>query len=698
MKTFFVILFFIAWCTGVAQTVAIHNPGEVIHVARYSYYLEDPSGKHTIEDVLKSGAAGEFKKLNKPLVNFSVTASAFWIKCSIRNETAEKLLLELGNTTLYDIRLYEFDSGRLVAQHQAGTRFPFHQREVNDMRYRFELAAPPGATETLLLRVQNYRGTQFPLVVGTKVAFYNKGNSQYFLRGIYYGFMLLMVLYNLFIYFTLRDSSYIYYVLYVFFMGLWNASIDGYTFKYLWPSVPFLNQYTDVLVVFVSMAIISFATNFLNTRQGAPVLHKLLLGLLLCYTITLLIIVSGSFVTGTILLEFVSLISVLVLFVTAYVTLRRGYKPARFFLIAWSLFLVSVVIYVIKDYNIIPYTSLTVNSLRIGSAAEAMLLSMALAHRINIYKEEKEQANMERLLSLEENKKLVEQQNIVLERKVEERTQELKKTNRDLVSVLDNLKATQNQLVQTEKLASLGQLTAGIAHEIKNPLNFINNFSDVNTDLINEMKKALEGGNASEALMLAGTITENNQKIMHHGQRADAIVKNMLEHSRTGKAEKQAIDINALVEEYLRLSYHGFRAKDKDFNVRLQTDFDASIGEIAIIQQDISRVLLNLFNNAFYAVNEKKKQGKAGYEPTVSVSTKKSGNWIAIHVRDNGLGIPQKLLDKLYQPFFTTKPSGQGTCLGLSLSYDIITKGHGGELKVETKEGEYTEFTVLLPV
>ncbi|MBD0295746.1 MAG: hypothetical protein ICV84_11205, partial [Flavisolibacter sp.] len=301
MKTFFVILFFIAWCTGVAQTVTIHNPGEVIHVARYSYYLEDPSGKHTIEDVLKSGAAGEFKKLNKPLVNFSVTASAFWIKCSIRNETAEKLLLELGNTTLYDIRLYEFDSGRLVAQHQAGTRFPFHQREVNDMRYRFELAAPPGATETLLLRVQNYRGTQFPLVVGTKVAFYNKGNSQYFLRGIYYGFMLLMVLYNLFIYFTLRDSSYIYYVLYVFFMGLWNASIDGYTFKYLWPSVPFLNQYTDVLVVFVSMAIISFATNFLNTRQGAPVLHKLLLGLLLCYTIILLIIVSGSFVMGTIL-------------------------------------------------------------------------------------------------------------------------------------------------------------------------------------------------------------------------------------------------------------------------------------------------------------------------------------------------------------------------------------------------------------
>ncbi len=262
---------------------------------------------------------------------------------------------------------------------------------------------------------------------------------------------------------------------------------------------------------------------------------------------------------------------------------------------------------------------------------------------------------------------------------------------------LEELKSTQTQLIQSAKMASLGELTAGIAHEIQNPLNFVNNFSDINTELIDELKNEINTGNKEEAILIADDIKENQQKINHHGKRADAIVKGMLQHSRTSTGQKELTDINALADEYLRLSFHGLRAKDKSFNAVMETYFEESIGKINIVPQDIGRVLLNLFNNAFYSVHEKKKQQGEGYEPTVSVSTKRVGNKVKVFVRDNGTGIPQKVLDKIFQPFFTTKPTGQGTGLGLSLSYDII-KAHGGEIKVETKEGEGAKFLITLPI
>ena len=247
-------------------------------------------------------------------------------------------------------------------------------------------------------------------------------------------------------------------------------------------------------------------------------------------------------------------------------------------------------------------------------------------------------------------------------------------------------------------MASLGELTAGIAHEIQNPLNFVNNFSEVSNELIEEMTEQLEKGNIEDAKAIANEVKMSLEKINLHGKRADGIVKSMLQHSRTSNNKKEPTDINVLADEYLRLAYHGMRAKDKSFNAALKTDYDENIGLIKIISQDIGRVILNLITNAFYAVMEKKKVHPEGYEPTVTVSTKKIDNKIIVNVKDNGTGIPQKALDKIFQPFFTTKPTGQGTGLGLSLSYDIVTKGHGGELKVETTAGECTEFSIILPV
>ena len=289
----------------------------------------------------------------------------------------------------------------------------------------------------------------------------------------------------------------------------------------------------------------------------------------------------------------------------------------------------------------------------------------------------------ETIEELEQKSKVIEQSNVALQKSLEE------------------LKAAQTQLIQSEKMASLGELTAGIAHEIQNPLNFVNNFSELSNELIDEMNSELGKGDILEARLIATDIKHNLEKINHHGKRADAIVKGMLQHSRSSSGQKETTDINALCDEYLRLSYHGLRAKDKSFNATLKTDFDERIVSINIVPQDIGRVVLNLLTNAFYAVNDRKgtlpaSDGAVSYIPTVSISTKKSDNHIEIIIQDNGNGIPRSVIDKIFQPFFTTKPTGQGTGLGLSLSYDIITKGHAGTLEVESEEGAGSVFTIRI--
>jgi signal transduction histidine kinase len=294
-----------------------------------------------------------------------------------------------------------------------------------------------------------------------------------------------------------------------------------------------------------------------------------------------------------------------------------------------------------------------------------------------------------------------------LEQKVKERTRELNQS-------LEELRSTQTQLIHSEKMASLGALTAGIAHEIQNPLNFVNNFSEISNEMILELISKKEKSRLNEETgqgksekdetqedEILNDIAKNFEKILHHGKHADAIVKGMLLHSRTNTGQKEPTDANALADEFLWLAYHGMRAKDKSFNADFKTDFDPNLPKITVVPQDIGRVLLNLINNAFYAVDQRNRNlsgmDSETYIPTVTVSTKNLGSQIEISVRDNGDGIPEEIKNKIFQPFFTTKPTRQGTGLGLSLAYDIV-KAHGGELKVETKEGEGAKFTIILPV
>jgi two-component system NtrC family sensor kinase len=284
-----------------------------------------------------------------------------------------------------------------------------------------------------------------------------------------------------------------------------------------------------------------------------------------------------------------------------------------------------------------------------------------------------------------------------LEALVAERTLELTKQKNELEEIVEELKTTQAQLIQSEKMASLGELTAGIAHEIQNPLNFVNNFSEVSMELLDEMAEEMARGDQEEALAIADDIKQNLEKIGYHGKRADSIVKGMLQHSRVSNGQMELTDINALADEYLRLSYHGLRAKDKSFNAELATNLDPNIPQVEVLPQDLGRVVLNLFNNAFYAVQQKQKMSGPEFKPRVEISTALQNDWIQIKIKDNGTGIPEAIKEKIMQPFFTTKPTGEGTGLGLSLSYDIIVKGHGGKIDINTQEGEFTEFVISIP-
>ena len=395
-----------------------------------------------------------------------------------------------------------------------------------------------------------------------------------------------------------------------------------------------------------------------------------------------------------------------VIFLLSAYYLIRGLK--RLNGAKWAL-IIGLMTFICLPILLILGNALNVNMSSMYINLIAIMMASALPLSLLIYmvlwikemvKEIRQKAN-DVIRVTEEKKDLLENQNRILEQKVTERTLELEQS-------METLKSTQSQLIQSEKMASLGELTAGIAHEIQNPLNFVNNFSEVNNELIEEVKSQKSKLTNEEMDDLLNDIFQNNEKINHHGKRADAIVKGMLQHSKSSSGVKEPTDINALCDEYLRLSYHGIRAKDKLFNATMKTDFDEGIGNINIIPQDIGRAVLNLINNAFYAVDEKKKsphplKGGEEYEPLVTVSTKRlgspptggDGGKIEIGVVDNGNGIPQKVVDKIFQPFFTTKPTGQGTGLGLSLSYDII-KAHGGEIKVNTKEGEGSEFIIQL--
>ena len=374
------------------------------------------------------------------------------------------------------------------------------------------------------------------------------------------------------------------------------------------------------------------------------------------------------------------------------------YRPARTLLLA----LLPFWLYQVVDTGLQAVGSTLPKTYDDGFETAHGFALLWLVTFVFIARGQKKQLEKERVLRDEEEKakRLIEAQNVELERLVAQRTAALTTQAEELRGALTELRATQAQLVQSEKMASLGELTAGIAHEIQNPLNFVNNFAEVSVELVAELEEERTRPVRDPGLEdeLLADLKQNLVKISQHGGRAASIVRGMLEHSRTSSGERTPTDLNQLADEYLRLAYHGLRAKDKTFNATLEPDFDPDLPLVPVLAQDLGRVLLNLLSNAFYAVRQRQQRGAAGYSPTVRVSTRRVGDEVEIRVRDNGGGIPESVKQKIFQPFFTTKPTGEGTGLGLSLSYDIVTQGHGGTLTVDSHEGQGTEFLIRLPV
>jgi two-component system NtrC family sensor kinase len=446
-----------------------------------------------------------------------------------------------------------------------------------------------------------------------------------------------------------------------------------------------------IFELIIAIVIVNYLRKSLQTQVKLPKWDRILMYVM--YGAIVLLAVNFS---GNTLKPVATWLSHLLLLYLVYILYsEKVFSPARPVLLAIAPFIIlSVFSDITKLTDDKEYTAL--KSLISTGIAFSFVWMVAMWFITNKQKKDLDKEKVKTKVEEEQKTKMVSLKE-QLEIQVAQRTAELTKQKEALEGTVKELKSTQAQLVQSEKMASLGELTAGIAHEIQNPLNFVNNFSEVNTELIGEMQQEIDNNNFEEVKAIAQDIKDNEEKINHHGKRADAIVKGMLQHSRRSTGQKEPTNINALADEYLRLAYHGLRAKDKSFNATMKTDYDESIGNINITPQDIGRVILNLITNAFYAVTEKKKLIGDNYDPTVSVSTKKINNKIEIKVADNGNGISQNIIDKIFQPFFTTKPTGQGTGLGLSLSYDII-KAHGGEIKVETKEEKGSEFIIQLPL
>jgi two-component system, NtrC family, sensor kinase len=683
-------------------------------------FVQDEKGKWTLADVTNSYLKDKFRYADSLFKSTDQANKIFWVRYQLKNRMAHEAKITITMRSAIFLDIYSKDSTGKWIHVTTGINVPWSKRDGFKRARGLPFIIPPGQELLIYERFQAYTSditNQLHFTDAFIKERYIDDESNYF-NGInnafLFGVLLFACLFNIFYYYVIREKVYLYYALFIFFYQLSDFFTDLQNI--------FFREHTnltrfggDLIDMLASFFLIQFVRYFLQTFKYLPKWDIVLKTINILQAAAMIFLVCiHSYVTGALfdnLFDFTDVVTTviyLLVFLTFLFLVRTADRSKRLMITAalpalffWTIgIFIRVVFGILNEKTGLPVPGFVSWVFRNFSVIQpvcmcwlVLIFSVVLFQRfVQLRKENAQQAlDKERLAKEKEIERgqLIEQQKIELEKTVEERTAELKKS-------LQDLKSTQSQLIQSEKMASLGELTAGIAHEIQNPLNFVNNFSEVNTELIAEIKEEIDKGNIEEVRAIANDIADNEQKINHHGKRADAIVKGMLQHSRSSTGVIEPTDINVLADEYLRLAYHGLRAKDKDFSATMNTDFDTNIGKINIIPQDIGRVLLNLYNNAFYAVAEKKKQQPENYEPKVSVSSKKMSDKVILTVKDNGKGISQKVLDKIFQPFFTTKPTGEGTGLGLSLSYDIV-KAHGGEIKVETKEGQGSEFIILLP-
>jgi len=673
---------------------------QVHDLKKYTYVFIDSSNKLTIQEI----ASGKFNNRFQPLSGMVQPATpyiTYWLKFSISctgNIDNWWLLLndapDFNNNSADNSYVdgWFLNSANQVMEHQrTGVFVPRSQKVIkeNPGLNRLSFSVKAGEIKNVYLGIYNeYEPAliTFPQLQNPVIGIPGGKSRIPFIILSTAAFVFSII--SFFFFFFVKEKAYLFFGFYTLLLSQHYLLLDpGLAFVDFY--IPEHPQLATPMFTFLAMAsfilFALFGRYFINLPQLSKRLDTIFKWVLAVWAIYVITIVTVTAITHHSIPDAIGLIFIFLFLIFLVRIVFFKTILARFFVAGALWLLIFTILGLLWNSSVL---SLPFNPWPIGQVGQLLIYAAGLAFKVRLNEKARTQADLIRLRN-------VELANLYEESKKQKEEIEIQKKYAD--EALVELKAAQAQLIQNEKMASLGELTAGIAHEIKNPLNFVNNFSEVNTELIDEMQQEIDKGNLNDVKAIATNIKDNQQKITYHGKRADDIVKSMLQHSRSSTGIKEPTNINALAEEYLRLAYHGLRAKDKLFNATTKTDFDESIGNVNIIPQDIGRVILNLITNAFYAVTEKKKQQPENYEPTVSVSTRKEKDKVEIKVKDNGNGIPQKFLDKIFQPFFTTKPTGQGTGLGLSLSYDIV-KAHGGELKVETTEGVGSEFIIQIPI
>ncbi|WP_080059227.1 7TM diverse intracellular signaling domain-containing protein [Spirosoma aerolatum] len=675
--------------------LATHAQMLVLNDSLKTYYLQDfaeavelAPGQATIDSLLKHPQKYAFVPVKQQMPTWE-KGKVCWLRLRVTNELNADLFLHFPIFNNPQVLVYTVSNNRVVGSQTFRGIIARPSDSYYNIRRVCLLRIPMAQTHTVYISLGESGYSAFHATLQSSLALTKELQWQDLIAGLFCGFVLMVIIYSLLLYLRLGDKANLIYMLWVLLVA-WNGlSFYNHMATY-WPWLHNTGGHYALVWAYANTLVHQlFAISFLSLQQRSPALYRLSL-----LVIAFDIVAMGLFLTDNAPDIFLNLFLVtdsLYCLVVGIISYRKGFKPALYFVLGNLAFYVFMLFTVLMVVAIYPMNFWTYSSSYFGLIVEILFFTFGLSYKVNLLKKHQDEAIQEQLRLTQENQQLVETQNRVLEEKVEQRTAELQES-------LTTLKATQAQLIQKEKLASLGELTASIAHEIQNPLNFVNNFSEVSAELVDELEEEADAGHTEEVKAIAGDLRQNLQKVAHHGRRASAIVKGMLEHSRASTGEKQPTDLNVLADEYLRLAYQGLRAKDQRFSCELKTDLAADLPTVSVVPQDIGRVLLNLYNNAFYAVRQKQQTAPSDYQPTVWVSTRQEPGRVVICVRDNGTGIPDAVKEKIFQPFFTTKPTGEGTGLGLSLSYDIVTKGHGGTMTVESQEGEGTQFIITLPV
>ena len=693
-----------------AQDVAVvmASGDHAIQLGSNSSIFIDVDSKYDEHSIL---AVKDFIRWHKETPVFQVTEGNIWMKFSIANrESNPTHYLDLQYSNITHLILYQLVNNSLVKLKEDGNAFKFNKRTRTSPNFIFEVTINKNDTATYYIKVNSDHPLLLPVFAQDRKSLDDSENLQTIITGIYLGIIFAIFFYNLFLFVSTLDKSYLIYVLFLLFLGIAQLTVSGYTFKYLWPNVPSFNRYAlTITSALAGIAGIIFGMFFLHIKRYTPRLLLFFYLLIIVYIIGIVFSLGGYNYASYQILNFNGMIAGVSLLAVSWYIARKGYKPAYFYFVAWFSFLLGMVIFAFRNFNILPYNNFTTYILYVGSAIEAILLSIALADKINILRKEKEVSQAEALRISQENEKLVREQNIELERKVLERTEELQLTNNQLTEAFSELKDAQIQLVEAEKMASLGQLTAGIAHEINNPINFVkSNIKPLQLDIndlfevIDEydklhqaasevipagLKKIDQMRKAIDMDFVRAEIYNLMKGIEDGADRTAEIVRGLRNFSRLDESQLKTVNVHEGLESTLVILRNNIPE-----NIKVIRDFKAD-GEIECFPGKLNQVFMNILSNSMQAI--KSKQNKNAEEQIIIVTRDVNEEEIEIRIKDSGPGMSAEVKQKVFDPFFTTKEVGEGTGLGLAIVFKIIQE-HQGKIEVISQEGEGAEFVITL--